>query len=213
MRPPGAASPWDVWTIDVADVTQSEAVDFTVSGFMSLLSESYIEPTVLKTGSGTMLLTGKCKSQSAGKYLPFTIREGVLKLGVADAMCASQNIELNGGTLELLEGYDEETGLCMRHHFISNVDEFTVYVNGEEITPDNVEGTNIYYFDVFYGIATYADEVNIVIEVEGETVEYDVSVYSYIAIALEKGDDSVKTFVKALYDLNEACLDYIAGKE
>ena len=44
----------------------------------------------------------------------------------------------------------------------------------------------------------------IVIEVEGETVEYDVSVYSYLAIALEKGDDSLKDVAKAIYDLNEA---------
>ena len=109
--------------------------------------------------------------------------------------------------------YEEERGLILRHHFISNVDEFTLTVNGEVITPENVEGTNIYFFDVIYPIATYDQAAKIVIEVDGETVEYNVSIYSYLAIALEKGDESTQTLAKAIYDLNEGCLKYLAEKE
>ncbi len=99
------------WTVDVADVTQCAAVDFTLSGPMSLLDESYPEPEVVKTGAGTMLITGKCKSQTEGKYLPFVIRAGVLKLGVTDAMCGSQNITLDGGSLVLEKGTSDSVGV------------------------------------------------------------------------------------------------------
>ncbi|MBQ8254170.1 MAG: hypothetical protein IJY94_01540, partial [Clostridia bacterium] len=86
-------------------------------------------------------------------------------------------------------------------------------VTGElpEVTVDSVaetlkqdEGYNTYYVDTYYEAGKY-DEAK-TITVNGDT--YNVSLYSYIKLALEGTDvdltDAEETLLRALYDLNEA---------
>ncbi len=96
--------------------------------------------------------------------------------------------------------------VILRHHFVvdSNVEEYTVTVGGEEVTLIHDNG-NRYYYETTHEIGKLHAPVTIKIQVGQGSVEYDVSVYSYIAVALEKSDDEdLKAVLNALYDLNEA---------
>ena len=72
----------------------------------------------------------------------------------------------------------------------------------ETLIPDGYD--NVYYIETTHEIGKLDEAVTISVNVGQNSVEYDVSVYSYMAIALEQGDDSVKTLGRALYDLKEA---------
>ena len=96
--------------------------------------------------------------------------------------------------------------IILRHHFIVDVEigEYTVTVGTDNVTLVH-DKDNRYYFETTHEIGELDKPVTIKVEVGQNSVEYDVSVYSYIAVALEKSDnENVKTVLKSLYDLNEA---------
>ena len=100
--------------------------------------------------------------------------------------------------------FDENGDLFLRHHFIvtGELPEVTVDSVAETLKQD--EGYNTYYVDTYYEAGKY-DEAK-TITVNGDT--YNVSLYSYIKLALEGTDvdltDAEETLLRALYDLNEA---------
>ena len=95
--------------------------------------------------------------------------------------------------------FDENGKVFLRHHFIVT-DSVTVTLNGEEVTLQHAGG-NIYYFDTEPEVGKYhvADKIS----VNGDV--YEVSLYSYIKVALDKGglNEKQEKLVRALYDLNE----------
>ena len=103
--------------------------------------------------------------------------------------------------------FDANGNMFLRHHFIIE-NNAKVYLNGTELTLNNVANTNIYYFDVTPVAGKYhvADAIKVVSGDKEET--YNVSLYSYIKIALGEGNvgqlsDKQLTLLKSLYDLNE----------
>ncbi len=100
----------------------------------------------------------------------------------------------------------ENETIILRHHFVvySEIGEAIVTADGNEVTLVYDEDNSIYFIETVHEIGKLHEATTLTVEVGPSNVEYDVSVYSYLAIALEQGDDSVKTFAKALYDLNEA---------
>ncbi len=96
--------------------------------------------------------------------------------------------------------------IILRHHFLvdAEIGEYTVTVGEDKVTLIH-DKDNRYYFETTHEIGELDKPITITIEVGQNSVEYDVSVYSYIAVALEKGDnENVKTVLRALYDLNDA---------
>lgn len=96
-----------------------------------------------------------------------------------------------------------EEDFYFRHHFIIDGDgEYTVTLNGEEVELINVAGTNIYYFEYVANELDKADTIAISDGTNSE--EYNVSVYSYFAIALEQSEDEgLKNIISGLYSLYE----------
>ena len=100
----------------------------------------------------------------------------------------------------------ENGTIYLRHHFVvyREIGEAVVMADGNEVILVYDEVNNIYFIETEHEIGKLHEAKTLTVEVGPYNVEYDVSVYSYLAIALEQGDDNVKTFAKALYDLNEA---------
>ncbi|MBQ8253963.1 MAG: metallophosphoesterase, partial [Clostridia bacterium] len=98
--------------------------------------------------------------------------------------------------------FDENDDVVLRMTFIVN-GEVTVTINGDAVTLKQDEGYNTYYLDVT-PVAGQYDVANVV-TVNGDT--YNVSLYSYIKLALQGNEvkltDAEETLLKALYDLNE----------
>ena len=98
--------------------------------------------------------------------------------------------------------FDENDNVVLRMTFIVT-GEVTVTLNNNEATLKQDDGYNTYYLDVTPVAGEY--EVANVVTVNGDT--YNVSLYSYIKLALE-GEvdltDAEETLLRALYDLNEA---------
>lgn len=93
--------------------------------------------------------------------------------------------------------------VTLRHHFvIAEGTTYSITINGKAVTLTNVEGTNIWYVDVTPELGKYdvADKISV-----NGTVTYNVSLYTYIRKALASNEvkDVEKTYLKALYDLNE----------
>lgn len=101
--------------------------------------------------------------------------------------------------------FDGDNGrFALRHHFIVNASEYTVKVNGVEVELSQDEGYNTYYVETSHGTNELAEAATITIEVGGESVSYEVSVYSYFAVALKNTSDAkLIDFINALYDYNE----------
>ncbi len=99
-----------------------------------------------------------------------------------------------------------ENGIILRHHFIveQNIGLYTFTVNGVEVTPVNT-GAKVYYIETVCEAGKLHVPDTITVKKGDESVDFSVSVYSYIAVALEKSTDpKVKTALKSLYDYNEA---------
>ena len=98
--------------------------------------------------------------------------------------------------------FDENDNVVLRMTFIVT-GEVTVTLNNNEATLKQDDGYNTYYLDVTPVAGEY--DVANVVTVNGDT--YNVSLYSYIKLALE-GEvdltDAEETLLRALYDLNEA---------
>ncbi|MBQ8254520.1 MAG: metallophosphoesterase [Clostridia bacterium] len=100
--------------------------------------------------------------------------------------------------------FDANGNVILRNHFIVTGELPTVTLNGEEVALKQDEGYNTYYLDITPVAGEY--DVANVVTVNGDT--YNVSLYSYIKLALEGTDvdltDAEETLLRALYDLNEA---------
>lgn len=121
---------------------------------------------------------------------------------------------VNGSVIEGAEyklfniHFDDSGKMYLRHHFIID-NNAKVYLNGVEQALINVEGTNIYYFDVTPKAGEYHIADAIAVN-NGKTEEtYEVSLYSYLKIALDENNVGELSpakidLLKSLYDLNEA---------
>ncbi len=127
--------------------------------------------------------------------------------GALDDYAVTGNV-IDGAEYKLFNiDFDDNGNMFLRHHFIIE-NNAKVYLNGVEITLNNVENTNIYYFDVTPVAGKYhvADAIKVV---SGENEEtYNVSLYSYIKVALDEDNvgqlsDKQLTLLNSLYDLNE----------
>ena len=100
-----------------------------------------------------------------------------------------------------------ENGIIIRHHFIvegDNIDLYTFTVNGVKVTPTKT-GAEVYYIETTAEAGKLHVPDTITVKKGNKSVDFSVSVYSYIAVALEKSDDSkLINVLKSLYDLNEA---------
>ena len=100
-----------------------------------------------------------------------------------------------------------ENGIIIRHHFIvegDNIDLYTFTVNGVKVTPTKT-GAEVYYIETTAEAGKLHVPDTITVKKGNESVDFSVSVYSYIAVALEKSNDAnLINVLKSLYDLNEA---------
>ena len=89
---------------DVADVTDSDAIDFNMNGWLgrSTTENTFTNITMVKTGKGTVALNAACPSNAGVPGLT-TIRTGTWLLNVSDAMRGTP-ICLDGGTLAAAAG-------------------------------------------------------------------------------------------------------------
>ncbi len=97
--------------------------------------------------------------------------------------------------------FDDEDNFFLRHHIVCD-GTLTVTVNGTPVVLKS-DSKNVYYFDTYYEAGQFHVGKDIVINGDA----YNVSLYSYIKLALESGvelSDAEETFLRALYDLNEA---------
>jgi hypothetical protein len=95
--------------------------------------------------------------------------------------------------------FDAEGNVYLRHHFYITGD-VTITLNGEAVVLKN-DGCSegVFYFDELMDHSyDNASEIGI----GNETIE--VSLYSYIKIALGKVSADQETILRALYDFNEA---------
>ena len=98
----------------------------------------------------------------------------------------------------------EDGSLVLRHHFGITAAEYKIYVNDVEVMLSQEEGYNTYYFETECEFGKLAETVKITVTVGGESVDYYVSAYSYMAIALENTEDAdLINAINALYDYNE----------
>ena len=97
-------------TFDVADVTSSAAVDFTVTGDMKMFNPSnpneYKMLHVNKIGAGTIKVNGVTDFAA----FPLVISNGVWMAGSDDTMNSAQNIRLEGGAFAAADGVHAAVG-------------------------------------------------------------------------------------------------------
>ncbi len=102
--------------------------------------------------------------------------------------------------------FDDNDNVILRNHLIVEGELPTVTVDGKAVTllTDDECSDGVYYFDITPVAGKY--DVPSTVEINGDT--YNVSLYSYIKLALEGTEveltDAERTLLKALYDLNEA---------
>ena len=93
------------FTFDVWDVTDSDAVDFTLNGPLGNKNVSdYSYGYIVKTGSGTMLMNGAAPASNKRMKLPIEIQGGTLAIGSAGAAqssSATAGFKLAGGNLAI----------------------------------------------------------------------------------------------------------------
>ena len=89
---------------DVADVTDSDEIDFNMNGWLcrSTTENTYTNITMVKTGKGTVALNAACPANAGVPGLT-TIRTGTWLLNVSDAMRGTP-VCLDGGTLAAAAG-------------------------------------------------------------------------------------------------------------
>ena len=89
---------------DVADVTDSDEIDFNMNGWLcrSTTENTYTNITMVKTGKGTVALNAACPANAGVPGLT-TIRTGTWLLNVSDAMRGTPFC-LDGGTLAAAAG-------------------------------------------------------------------------------------------------------------
>ena len=94
----------------IADVTSSEAVDFTVSGDMKMFNPSapasYKNLHVRKTGAGTMKVNG----DTDFTVYPLDVMGGVWMVGADSTMNTVQNINIDGGSFSTADGINASVG-------------------------------------------------------------------------------------------------------
>lgn len=98
----------------------------------------------------------------------------------------------------------ENNVIILRHHFVTEGAQITVTANGNfiEVTKHS---DNVYYFETTYEIGAIHIPVDFTVTDGNESADYSVSVYSYIAVALDKTEDvNLIQALRALYDVNEA---------
>ena len=93
------------FTFDVWDVTDSDAVDFTLNGPLGNKNvNDYSYGYIVKTGSGTMLMNGAAPASNKRMKLPIEIQGGTLAIGSAGAAQSSSAtacFKLAGGNLAI----------------------------------------------------------------------------------------------------------------
>lgn len=96
--------------------------------------------------------------------------------------------------------------VTLRHHIkLVDTDKYTVMADGAEVELINYPGTDIYYFETVANMGELHKAHIITVSDETNTVLLEISVYSYIKIALNASiKDEEKAVLKALYDYNEA---------
>ncbi len=103
--------------------------------------------------------------------------------------------------------FDFDNGkIILRHHFEVNGEKelYTFTVDGEKVDLVN-EGSNIYYFETAAEPGKLHVPAVIKVAKGGKSVDFAVSVYSYIEVALKQSTDGREINVlKSIYDLNEA---------
>lgn len=86
----------ETMTFDVEDATADPLADLTVSGVMRDYSEALSGLPLIKTGAGTLCLSG------ANTHVgPFLVHAGAISLGANDTLNAGNPLTLNGGALEM----------------------------------------------------------------------------------------------------------------
>ena len=88
------ASYYTKFKFDVGDVTRSDATDFTVTGVIRPYSPAHERFSIIKTGAGTMELTGV---NNYTNY-PTQVKEGTLRLGASGVMNQDMDVSLEGGS-------------------------------------------------------------------------------------------------------------------
>lgn len=83
-------------TVNVEDVTGDGGVDFTISGVIRDYAAQFEGMPIVKTGAGTLLLSGV--NPHIGRY---TVSAGTLALGAGGALNAGNGMVLNGGALDM----------------------------------------------------------------------------------------------------------------
>ena len=103
------------FTFDVWDVSDSDAVDFTLNGTLGNKNVSdYSYGYIVKTGSGTMLVNGGAPASNKRMKLPIEIQGGTLALGssgAAQSSSATAGFKLAGGNLAVSAGVACTTGV------------------------------------------------------------------------------------------------------
>ncbi|MBE6583248.1 MAG: hypothetical protein E7648_08325, partial [Ruminococcaceae bacterium] len=94
----------------------------------------------------------------------------------------------------------------LRHHIkLVDAESFTLLVDGKDVELINYVGTDYYYFETVADMCKLHHAHVITVSDGTTTVTVEISVYSYIKIALDNNiKDEERTVLKALYDLNEA---------
>ncbi len=91
------------FTFDVWDVTDSDAVDFTLNGTLGNKNvNDYSYGYIVKTGAGTMRMNGDAPASNKRMKMPIEIQGGTLALGSAGAAqssSAAAGFKLAGGNL------------------------------------------------------------------------------------------------------------------
>lgn len=88
------ASYYTKFKFDIDDVTRSGATDFTVTGTIRPFSPAHENFSIIKTGAGTMELTGV---NNYTNY-PTQVKEGTLRLGASGVMNRDMDVSLEGGS-------------------------------------------------------------------------------------------------------------------
>ena len=103
------------FTFDVWDVTDTDAVDFTLNGPLGNKNvNDYSYGYIVKTGSGTMLMNGAAPASNKRMKLPIEIQGGTLALGTsgaAQSSSATAGFKLAGGNLAVSAGVACTTGV------------------------------------------------------------------------------------------------------
>ena len=94
------ASYYTQFEFDVDDVTRSDATDFTVTGVIRPFSPAHEKFSVIKTGAGTMELTGENNYTN----FPTQVKDGTLLLGASGVMNRDMDMSLEGGSFAVAAG-------------------------------------------------------------------------------------------------------------